>query len=106
MFAQWDDHEVANDWWPGQNRADYANTNASLLAARGRRAFCEYMPMRQTQADIGRIYRKISYGPLLDVFLLDMRSYRGPNDHSHDTVFGSGMPDPRPGADRNGSSAS
>src|SRR5262249_19693029 len=27
----------------------------------------------------GRIYRKISYGPLLDLFLLDMRSYRGPN---------------------------
>src|SRR6185436_8378919 len=40
VFAQWDDHEVANDWWPGQNRPDYANANASLLAARGRRAFC------------------------------------------------------------------
>jgi alkaline phosphatase D len=26
-----------------------------------------------------RIYRKIPYGPLLDVFVLDMRSYRGPN---------------------------
>ena len=34
VFAQWDDHEVANDWWPGQNRIDYGNTNASLLAAR------------------------------------------------------------------------
>ena len=87
VFAQWDDHEVANDWWPGQTRADYGNANASLLAARGRRAFCEYMPMRQTQADIGRIYRKISYGPLLDIFLLDMRSYRGPNDHGKDATF-------------------
>jgi len=62
-----------------RNRSDYGNTNASLLAAHGRRAFCEYMPVRQTQAETGRIYRKISYGPLLDVFLLDMRSYRGPN---------------------------
>ena len=35
----------------------------------------------------GRIYRKISYGPLLDVFLLDMRSYRGPNDHGRDATF-------------------
>ncbi len=86
-FAQWDDHEVANDWWPGQNRVDYNNANASLLAARGRRAFCEYMPMRQTQADMGRIYRKVSYGPLLDIFLLDMRSYRGPNDHGRDETF-------------------
>jgi alkaline phosphatase D len=81
VFAQWDDHEVTNDWWPGQNRGDYANTNASLLAAHGRRAFCEYMPVRQTQAETGRIYRKIPYGPLLDVFMLDMRSYRGPNEH-------------------------
>jgi len=84
VFAQWDDHEVTNDWWPGQIRDDYRNTNASLLAARGRRAFCEYLPMRQTLADMGRIYRKISYGPLLDVFLLDMRSYRGGNDHASD----------------------
>ncbi len=28
----------------------------------------------------GAIYRKLSYGPLLDVFVLDMRSYRGGND--------------------------
>ena len=26
-----------------------------------------------------RIYRKVSYGPLLDVFCLDMRTYRGAN---------------------------
>jgi alkaline phosphatase D len=35
------------------------------------------MPMRATLAEAGRIYRKIAYGPLLDVFMLDMRSYRG-----------------------------
>lgn len=87
-FAQWDDHEVTNDWWPGEIRADYANTNASLLAARGRRAFCEFMPVRQTLTEAGRIYRKVSYGPLLDIFLLDMRSYRGPNDHRRDSAAG------------------
>ena len=87
-FAQWDDHEVANDWWPGQMRPDYANVSASLLAARGRRAFCEFMPMRQTLAETGRIYRKVSYGPLLDVFLLDMRSYRGPNNGRRDKAAG------------------
>ena len=48
VLAQWDDHEVTNDWWPDEIRPDYANANASLLAARGRRAFREYMPMRQT----------------------------------------------------------
>ena len=30
---------------------------------RGRRAFHEYMPLRWTQAEPGRVYRKISYGP-------------------------------------------
>ena len=43
--------------------------------------------MRQTLADMGRIYRKVSYGPLLDIFLLDMRSYRGPNDHGRDETL-------------------
>ena len=27
----------------------------------------------------GRVYRKVSYGPLLDIFILDMRSYKGEN---------------------------
>ena len=44
------------------------------------RAYLEYAPMRIARGDkLERIYRKVSYGPLLDVFVLDMRSYRGPN---------------------------
>ncbi len=43
------------------------------------RAFHEYMPIRDNPAEPGRVYRKIAYGPLLDVFFLDMRSYRGAN---------------------------
>ena len=80
LFAQWDDHEVTNDWCPGVPLGwdGYADKSALQLAARGCRAFHEYMPMRETLAEAGRIYRKISYGPLLDVFLLDMRSYRTP----------------------------
>jgi alkaline phosphatase D len=78
MFAQWDDHEVTNDWCPGQSLWDgYADRSMLRLAAHGCRAFHEFMPMRATLAEAGRIYRKIAYGPLLDVFMLDMRSYRG-----------------------------
>ncbi len=33
----------------------------------------------------GRIYRKVTYGPLLDVFFVDLRSYRGLNSHGVDT---------------------
>jgi alkaline phosphatase D len=83
IFAQWDDHEVTNNWWPGEpltraehQRKKYVENNALLLAARASRAFHEYMPMRFTQTEPGRVYRKISYGPLLDIFMLDMRSYR------------------------------
>jgi alkaline phosphatase D len=78
LFAQWDDHEVTNDWCPGQplDWGGYVDKSILKLAARGCRAFHEFMPMRETLAEAGRIYRKIPYGPLLDVFLVDMRSYR------------------------------
>ena len=81
MFAQWDDHEVTNDWCPGEppRRGAYRDTSILQLTARGARAFHEFMPMRETQAEAGRVYRRISYGPLLDVFMLDMRTYRQPN---------------------------
>src|SRR5262245_19161808 len=78
LFAQWDDHEVTNDWCPGQSLdwGGYVDKSILKLVARGCRAFHEFMPMRETLAEAGRIYRKIAYGPLLDVFLIDMRSYR------------------------------
>ncbi len=76
MMAQWDDHEVVNNWWPGQILTDrrYTVKDVNLLAARARQAFMEYMPLRGERID-----RVISYGPALDVFFLDMRSYRAPN---------------------------
>ncbi|MGA7490660.1 MAG: alkaline phosphatase D family protein [Xanthobacteraceae bacterium] len=80
IFAQWDDHEVTNDWCPGGalGGGGYVDESVLKLVARGCRAFHEFMPMRETLAEAGRIYRRIAYGPLLDVFLLDMRSYRTP----------------------------
>ena len=77
MFAQWDDHEVTNDWSPDrQRRRDrLRRRGTSRLVARARRAFYEFMPIRAAWP-AGRVYRKIGYGPLLDVFLIDMRSYR------------------------------
>jgi alkaline phosphatase D len=82
IFAQWDDHEVTNDWCPGGSIGageGYRETSLLNLIARGRRAFHEFMPLRQRQAEAGRVYRKIGYGPSLDIFMLDMRSYRGTN---------------------------
>lgn len=78
MLAQWDDHEVTNDWSPAgtTDATGYADDGSSLLVARARRAFHEFMPMRAMPERDGRVYRKVSYGPLLDVFMIDMRSYR------------------------------
>lgn len=41
------------------------------------------MPTRQTMDEPNRVYRKVSYGPLLDIFVIDLRSYRG--DHTTNT---------------------
>jgi len=78
MFAQWDDHEVTNDWSPigTADETGYAEDGKSNLVERARRAFFDFMPIREAPERAGRIYRRIGYGPLLDVFLIDMRSYR------------------------------
>ncbi len=80
---QWDDHEVMNNWSSSKDlSADgrYTEKNVQLLVERGRRAFLEYAPMRPFgRREPQRVYRRYSYGPLLDVFVIDMRSYRGPN---------------------------
>src|SRR5262249_12015662 len=94
-FVQWDDHEVYNNWWPGEplptnahRKSSYTEKNALLLAARSGKAFHEYMPLRTSAAEPGRVYRKIGYGPHVDVFMLDMRSYRGPNAEGRDETYG------------------
>ncbi|MGA0532246.1 alkaline phosphatase D family protein [Hansschlegelia sp. KR7-227] len=88
MFAQWDDHETTNNWYPQEilDLPAYREKSVALLAARARRAFFDYMPIRIEQRDPQRIYRQASYGPHLDVFFLDMRSYRGPNSANLQTT--------------------
>jgi alkaline phosphatase D len=89
VFVQWDDHEVTNNWSLSKQLPQaYTERNISLLAARASQAFHEMLPIRTSAAEPGRIYRTISYGPLLDVFMLDERSYRGPNSDNTQTTYG------------------
>ena len=84
-FFQWDDHEVVNNWSDAKDLISddrYTEKSVHVLRARAARAFHEMTPIRYTPDEPGRVYRKISYGPLLDVFFLDLRSYRGPNGAS------------------------
>ncbi len=81
-FMQWDDHEVVNNWSDSKDMMGddrYTEKSVHVLAARAAKAFHEMTPLRITPSEPNRVYRKINYGPMLDVFFLDLRSYRGPN---------------------------
>ena len=81
QLVLWDDHEVRNNWYPGMSlEADtrYREKRPEVLIANARRAFLEHSPIRLSGAT-PPIYRSCSYGPLLEVFAIDLRTYRGPN---------------------------
>ena len=87
MIQQWDDHEVVNNWYPQEILDDdrYTLKDVKQLAHNAKTAFFNCNPIRPHDTDPGRIYRKISRGPLLDLFVIDLRSYRGPNTYNHQT---------------------
>ncbi|WP_345520476.1 alkaline phosphatase D family protein [Nocardioides conyzicola] len=88
IIAQWDDHETHNNWYPGQVLVDdrYTEKRVDVLALRARRAWQEYQPIADPRAHRrgdgfapSRIYRKVERGRHLDVFCLDMRTFKDPN---------------------------
>jgi alkaline phosphatase D len=89
IFGQWDDHEVTNNWSVSkQLPASYKERDITLLAARGARAYHEMYPVRVNPNEPGRVYRALNYGPHLDVFMLDERSYRGGNGPNLQEKYG------------------
>ena len=86
QVVMWDDHEVVNNWSPSldlQRDQRYRIKDLKMLAATAARAFREYSPMPLEGFDeAGALYRRVSYGPQLDLFVLDMQTYRGPNSHN------------------------
>jgi alkaline phosphatase D len=95
VIAQWDDHETRNNWFPGQILDDdrYTERDASVLAARARRALFEWTPIGRARDPGGTdapIHRVVSYGPLLDVIAVDLRAFRTANDlGDRGAIFGS-----------------
>jgi alkaline phosphatase D len=82
IFAQWDDHETTNNWYPGEqliNDQRYTERSVSVLAARARKAFFDYLPISPQGTSGQQIYRTVSRGSHLDMHFLDMRSYRAAN---------------------------
>ncbi|AXX28499.1 secreted alkaline phosphatase [Actinosynnema pretiosum subsp. pretiosum] len=55
-----------------------------MLAARAFRAFHEWQPVDPARAVDGRVYRKFPCGAHVEVFVLDMRSYKDANTSPRD----------------------
>ena len=82
IIVQWDDHEVTNNWYPAETLVSdprYTEKNVATLAQRAKQSFLEYHPISENAERPDRIYRRVSYGPDLDIFLIDLRSHRGDN---------------------------
>jgi alkaline phosphatase D len=82
MVAQWDDHEVINDFgarWPIWLTATEREGFPNLVEA-GRDALFHYSPMERHSTEPDRIYRSFRWGADLELFMLDARSYRSFND--------------------------
>lgn len=81
VYVQWDDHEVTNNWYPGEilTADPYNSVSADLLAERSKQALFEYNPI-----DGQVLFRRFAHGPHMELFLLDERTYRGPNPENTD----------------------
>ncbi|MGW1281850.1 alkaline phosphatase D family protein [Streptomyces tsukubensis] len=88
VIAIWDDHEIANDAWSGgaENHTPGTEGDFAVRAAAARQAYFEWMPVRASTE--GTVYRRLRFGRLADLHLLDLRSFR-----SRQSGFGSGAVD-------------
>ncbi|MFE7187360.1 alkaline phosphatase D family protein [Streptomyces erythrochromogenes] len=88
VIAIWDDHEFANDMWAGgaENHTPGAEGDWAARAEAAKQAYFEWMPVRTSTA--GTVYRRLRFGTLADLHLLDLRSFR-----SQQTKVGSGAVD-------------
>jgi alkaline phosphatase D len=91
QIVLWDDHEVHDNWYPTEVLEDdprYQVKSVALLAARAKRAFFEHHPIRLGYEDAERVHRAYTYGPAVEIFALDMRSYRGANSPNRQATLG------------------
>ncbi|MGW2900652.1 alkaline phosphatase D family protein [Streptomyces sp. NPDC001212] len=88
VIAIWDDHEFADNAWSGGavNHTEGAEGTWTARAAAARQAYFEWMPVRT--AVEGTTYRRLRFGKLADLSLLDLRSFR-----SQQAATGSGSVD-------------
>ncbi|KRC66650.1 alkaline phosphatase [Aeromicrobium sp. Root236] len=81
FIVTWDDHEVADGSWAHGAFEHQAREGSYATRARAaRRAYDEWMPVRisgtAVAGDGQKIYRRLQFGTLVDLSMLDLRSYR------------------------------
>ncbi|MFI0904968.1 alkaline phosphatase D family protein [Streptomyces sioyaensis] len=76
VIAIWDDHEFADNAWKGGavNHTPGTEGDWSTRMAAAKQAYFEWMPVRPSIA--GTTYRRLRFGTLADLHLLDLRSFR------------------------------
>lgn len=76
LIAMWDDHEIANDTWSGgaENHTPGEEGEWADRQRVAKQAYFEWMPVRPSTA--GTTYRRLRFGRLADLHLLDLRSFR------------------------------
>ncbi|GAA4784316.1 alkaline phosphatase D family protein [Streptomyces sanyensis] len=76
VVAIWDDHEIANDAWSGgaENHTPGTEGDYAARVAAAKQAYFEWMPVRTSTE--GTVYRRLRFGRLADLHLLDLRSFR------------------------------
>ena len=78
FISVWDDHETANNSYTlgADNHTQGAEGLWSDRKSYGQKAYDEWMPIRLPETgNPNKIWRKISYGNLVDIFMLDTRLY-------------------------------
>jgi alkaline phosphatase D len=76
-----DDHEIDNNWADEVPQDPAVQPHEAFLARRAAafQAYYEHMPLRRSSVPRGidvQLYRRLSFGDLVDVYMLDTRQYR------------------------------
>ena len=87
FITVWDDHEFANNAWKGGAENHQPETEGPWEARKqsAYQAYFEWMPVRETSPN--RIYRRIGFGDLAELFLLDTRIEERDEQAESDSPF-------------------
>ena len=87
----WDDHEVSNDYAGATSGLPLTREAFLTRRAAAYQAYYEYLPLRLPARPHGpdaRLYRRLSFGPLLQLYVLDTRQFRSPQACVDDPPIG------------------